>query len=100
MAKLFCGLLYVAEFVSALIAIAAIVTVIAAIVVAAVYRTGELTVNSAVILLAAVVTTAIKAVTDIFITVVAAAAITLTFVKRSHQFKLDQPYQSTEILIR
>jgi hypothetical protein len=89
----------VAEFVSALIAFAAIVTVIAVIVIAAVYRSGELTVNLAVILLAAVVTTAIKAVTDSFITVVAAAAITPTFVKRSSQFKLDQPYQSTEILI-
>jgi hypothetical protein len=76
----------VADFVSALIAINTILTVITAIVDAAVIAAGELAVNSAKFGLAAVVAAAIKAVAVIIIIIVAAASITLTCVKRSPQF--------------
>jgi hypothetical protein len=52
-------MIYIAEFVSVLIAIATIVTVIAIIVVAVAFAAGEFDVNSVAIVLAAVVTTAI-----------------------------------------
>ncbi len=70
------AMIYFAEFVSALIiAISAIVTVIAAIAVAvaAAFAAGELAFNSVVIVLAAIVTTAIKAVADSVINILAAA---------------------------
>jgi hypothetical protein len=85
----------VAEFVSALIAIAAIVTTIAVvltvttanffIVFAAPFAAGELAVNSAIVDIAAVVTTAIRAVDVSIINVVAAASIALTYIKRFPQ---------------
>jgi hypothetical protein len=81
----------VAEFVSALIAIAAIVTVIVAvltvtaanfvIVFAAPFAAGEFAVGSAIVDIAAVVTTAIRAVDVSIINVVAAASITLTYIR-------------------
>ena len=71
---------------SALVAIAAIVTVIVAIVVAAAFAVGEFAANPAIIVLAAVVTNTFKPVTTSGIAIVAAASITLTFIKRSPKF--------------
>jgi hypothetical protein len=86
------AMIFVAEFESALVAIAAIVTAIAVvltvtaanfvIIFAAPFAAGELVVNSAVVDIAAIVTTTIRAVDFSINNVVAAASIALTYIKR------------------
>ena len=79
----------VAETVSALVAIAAIVTVtviVAIVVVAAAFAVGVFAANPAIIVLATVVTNTFKAFIASGIAIVAAASITLTFIKRSPKF--------------
>jgi hypothetical protein len=78
----------VAEFVSAFIAIAAIVAASAFLVIVIV---EEFAVNATVIMLAAVVNNAIKTVAVSAIAVDVAAPIFLTIFMGSPQFELDQP---------
>ncbi len=82
------AMIFIAEFESALVAIAAIVAASAILVVVVV---DEVAVNATVIMLAAVVNNAIKTVAVSVSAVVVAALIFLSIFMRSPQFELDQP---------
>ncbi len=82
------AMIFVAEFESALVAIAANVAASAILVIVIV---EEVAVNATVVMLAAVVNNAIKTVAVSVSAVVVAAPIFVTIFMRSPQFELDQP---------